>query len=284
MNNANKIIKYLAIAFGIFLIFNIVSGIMYCVVSVSNMFDHESIELKQLDVSKENILNIDVSTANIIIKKAEEFKIETNNENISYIQSEGKLSIKENKRNWFKKYSSDLIIYVPTETLFEQITIKNGAGRVNVDYLITQELTLNLGAGKVEIDYLQVKNKAKIDGGAGEIVISNGIINNLDMDMGVGKLSLSASITGNSQIDAGVGQLEIILNGQKDDYMINVDKGLGSFKISGENIIDGKIYGNGDNKLDIDGGVGSINIEFTNNQEQIKEDDMVKNIQELTNY
>ena len=37
MNQTNKIIKYLAIAFGVFLIFNIVSVFMHVFISISNI-------------------------------------------------------------------------------------------------------------------------------------------------------------------------------------------------------------------------------------------------------
>ena len=41
MNQVNKVIKYLAIAFGLFLVFNIVSGIMYGFISIGNIFSDD---------------------------------------------------------------------------------------------------------------------------------------------------------------------------------------------------------------------------------------------------
>ena len=267
MNQVNKVIKYLAIAFGLFLVFNIVSGIMYGFISIGNIFSDDEIgQLEQLDIRGDiDVLDIDVSVANIVIKESDTFKVETNNKHIKYSQNNNKLSITE-KHNWFNK-NSNLIIYVPTDLLFEDITIENGAGKVSIDILNAQRLNLDLGAGKVDINYLNVKNEAKIDGGAGQLSILNGEINNLDFDMGVGKTILKSKVTGNSEIDCGVGELSLNLFGKESDYQITVDKGLGSFKISGEDIVSGKTYGNGGYKLDIDGGVGSININFSDNSD-----------------
>lgn len=261
MNQANKVIKYIAIAFAIFLILNIVSGIIYGFSFVGNIFnDDEPIDLKTLEINQ-NIKNIDidVKNVNITVKTSDLFGIETNNKYISYTQDNDELSIKENKHFWLKN-NTDLIIYIPPIAL-GNFKIKTGAGKVVVDNLIANDLKLNLGAGKVEITSLEVLNNAKIDGGAGEISIKDGIINNLDMDMGVGKVSINSKLLGDNEIDAGVGELNLNLTGSENDYSITVDKGIGSIKLSGNNIKNG-VYGNGNNKIDIDGGVGSIKINF----------------------
>ena len=52
----------------------------------------------------------------------------------------------------------------------------------------------------------------------------------------------------------------------KDDYCIILDKGLGNATINGKNMSDDTTYGTGENKLDIDGGVGSIQIDFIENR------------------
>ena len=262
MNQANKIIKYVSIAFAIFLIFNIVSGVIYGFSFIGNIFsEDEPIELKTLDIDQDVLnVDVDVNSVNLYIKQSDSFKIETNNKYIKHEQNDKKLSIKEN-RHPFIKSSTDLIIYIPSVTL-DKIEIDSGAGKVSLENLSSKELDLNLGAGKVEINNLEVLNKTTIDGGAGEIIIKNGIINNLDMDMGVGKVTIYSKLLGTSDIDAGVGELNLNLVGRENEYTINVEKGIGSIKLSGEEIKNGTNYGNGNNKVDIDGGVGSIKIGF----------------------
>ena len=54
----------------------------------------------------------------------------------------------------------------------------------------------------------------------------------------------------------------MILLGSKDDYKIELDKGIGEATLEGESLKDDSVYGSGENKIDIDGGVGAINIDF----------------------
>lgn len=88
------------------------------------------------------------------------------------------------------------------------------------------------------------------------------ITENLDLDLGVGKITLTSKLTGINEINSGVGETNINLLGIKEDYQIKVDKGIGSIDIDGENILNNTYYGNGTSRVDIDGGIGSINVRF----------------------
>lgn len=272
MTTAQKVIKYSALAFAIFLIISIFSGIMIGVSKLSNIFrsdDTISKELGDLNIKNTNItqLDIDINYANLIIKTGDTLKVETNNKNIDYQEKNDKLIIKEKKYNWFKtKNESDLIIYVPNNYSFNDISIEAGAGKVNLENINTKKLELDLGAGKAIISNLVVTQSSEIEGGAGEINIKNSSINNLDLDCGAGKFTLNSKLNGNNKIDAGIGKLDITILGNREDYKIIVDKGIGTAKIDSESIKDGKVYGSGLNSLTIDGGVGSININFKQNR------------------
>lgn len=267
MSRLQKIIKYLALAFAMFLTFSIISGIMYGFSFLGHILgdDEKSIteKLNNLEINDDTLLlDVNVSSSNIIIKNGETFKAETNNKYINSKQDKNKLYIKEKKHNWFQNNNSELIIYVPNDFVFDGVSIETGAGKVNIDTLSTKQLYLNLGAGKVDINNLTVFENTKIDGGAGEININALSMNNLDLDMGVGKLSLTSKLTGNNKIDSGVGAIDLSLIGSLEDYKISLDKGIGKATISGDNMKDDYTYGTGVNKIDIDGGIGSINIDF----------------------
>lgn len=267
MSNLQKIIKYLAIAFAIFLTFSIISGIMYGVSSIASIFDDDkdsiTEKLNNLEISDNTLLlDVDISSSNITIKSGENFKAETNNKYIKTKQDKNKLYIEEKKHNFFHNDKSELIIYIPNDYVFDGVSIDTGAGKVNIESLSTKQLYLNLGAGKVDINNLNVSKDAKIDGGAGEININAISINNLDLDMGVGKLSLTSKLTGNNKIDSGIGKMNLSLIGTLEDYKIFLDKGIGNATINGKNMKDDNIYGTGNSKLDIDGGVGSIDIDL----------------------
>lgn len=268
MKHAQKIIKYLAIAFAIFLIFSIVSTAMIVIVNVSNVFsddDKNISDLKDLYVDKNaKVLDIDIISANLIIKTGSELKIETNDKNIIYEHDGNKIKIKEKNYDWFKlNKKSSLVVYIPKDYIFDGVSISNGAGKVTISEINTDYFTIDLGAGKVKIDKLNVSSETIINGGAGEVSILDGTISNLDLDMGVGKMSIKSKLLGDSKIDAGVGEFDLKLLGTEKDYKIDVDKGIGTFKIDNNEVKDNTIYGNGLNKVDIDGGVGNISIKFS---------------------
>lgn len=269
MSEIQKIIKYCAIAFALFLAFSIISSIMYGIIMFGSIFENDKKHYENLNSLKVEedtaVLDIDITGSNLIIKQGDTFKVETNNKYVKTKQSKNKLYITEKNHNWFKaNKNNNLVVYIPKEFIFDGISIDSGAGKVEIDALSTKTLYLNLGAGKVTINELTVLKSADIEGGAGAIEMKNGSLNNLDLDIGVGKLTLTAIITGKSKIDAGVGETNLNLIGNIEDYRIELDKGIGSATIDNKKMHDEEIYGNGNNYIDIDGGVGSIIINFVN--------------------
>lgn len=268
MIKTQKIIKYLAIGFAIFLILNIISAIMYGIISLGRIFtDSETIimdDFKVVDINENiNNLNIDVNSVNITIKEGNNLKVETNNKYIKINAKNNYLKINEESHNLLNNNNSgELIIYLPSAYLFDEVKIDNGAGKVNIEIIDTKELDLNLGAGKVSINNINVSEETNIEGGAGELTINNSNLKNLDLDMGVGKLTLTSKLTGNNEINAGVGNLDLNLVGTEQDYKIKLNKGLGNATINGEKIKDSTYSGNGINLIDIDGGIGNIEIEI----------------------
>lgn len=268
MNSTQKIIKYCAIAFAFFLIFNILFGIMTGISFVSNIFDDDneiSDNYSDLEIiGNANILDIDIRASKLEIKIGDYLKAETNNKYITVKQDNNKLIIKEKKHSIFSDYEGKLVVYVPDNLSFDRVSIDAGAGSVKIDKLTTNTLDLELGAGSVRIDTLNVFNNANIDGGAGELIISDGSMKNVDMELGVGRVIVDSKLMGKSKFDCGVGEFQLNVIGDEDDYKVIVDRGLGSIQLDGEDIKSNTYYGNGDNIIDIDGGVGSIKINYIN--------------------
>lgn len=269
MTAAQKVIKYIAISFAIFLIVSIVYGIFSFIYELGFSFgpsNNISEEMSTFSFDKQTIskLDINVGATNFTIKQGEELKVETNNKNIVIEQANEELRIKEKNTKWHfnRKLESELIIYIPENFEFNTVNMEMGAGKIEINNLTANNLILQLGAGKTDINKLVVKNMAEIDGGAGEIQIKASKLNNLDFDLGVGEVKLEAEITGKSDIDAGVGSLNIHLLGEKDSYRLHANKGVGSFSIDGNTVKDDTYYGDGANFIDIDGGVGEIKVKF----------------------
>ncbi len=274
MTTAQKIIKYCAVAFGIFLIITIISIVLsagYRLLNAIGIINFkENLLLENMvtisnDVEEFLSLNLDIKSSNLQIKTGDKFEVKTNNSNIKYSNENGAIKIKEDKvANWFlgKIDIGELIICIPENMKqIDEVKINIGAGTVFIEQLNTKNLYLDLGAGNVAIDKLIVSEESKINGGAGNININSGEIANVDLDLGVGNTKIKSDITGNSNINTGVGDLNLYLSLDADNYKINVNKGLGKITFNDDKILDDTIIGNGENCIKISGGVGNINIE-----------------------
>ena len=50
--------------------------------------------------------------------------------------------------------------------------------------------------------------------------------------------------------------------GNENDYKLNINKGIGNILINGNSVGDKQIIGNGISVIDVDGGIGKININY----------------------
>ena len=280
MTTAQKIIKYIATAFAIFLIVTIISAILsggYVLLSafglihtdkniVTEDFKVISDEEVSSEVKEISTLKLELACTNLEIKTGNSFKVETNNSKISFTENNGSVKIKEEKHNWLmnnKDYTSSLVIYIPEDMIaLDETKIETGAGKINIERLNTQSLYLELGAGDVYIKNLTVTKEAKIDGGIGRTELNSCEINYLKANLGMGEFVFSGKLTGKSEVDSGVGAININLLDSSENYTIDVSKGIGSVTLDGQKLEMDRVYGTGENHLSVDGGVGEIKINF----------------------
>ena len=276
MTTLQKVIKYLALAFAIFLTVSIVGGILSAVGLLGSLFSDDDAEwgdvigeTKTYTVSSEiSDLNIQINAADFYIKEGNSFSVESNLKNLEVDEKNGCLTLKDLtkiKLNGSNAYENAVLtIYVPAGMAFDNVNIKTGAGRFTVDNLSAATIGFELGAGDVTISKLIAEKSANIEGGAGRITISDGAIKNLDLEMGLGQLNLTSALTGDCNLDSGVGEMNVTLLGSKDDYELDIEKGIGNITVDGKNVTDFGSSGNGANEVDIHGGVGAINVRFNN--------------------
>ena len=273
MTTAQKIIKYIATAFAIFLIVTIISAILsggyallraFGLIHVDKNIVTEELKVISSEVKEISTLKIDLSCTNLDVKIGDNFKVETNNSKITFTNDNGSVKIKEENRNWLNNNKeSNLIIYIPRDMIaIDETKIETGAGKINIEKLNTQSLYLELGAGDVYIKNLTVTKEAKIDGGLGRTELKSCEINNLKANLGMGDFVFNGKLTGKNEIDSGVGAIDIDLMDNKGNYKINVSKGLGNVTLDGQKLEMDRVYGTGENYLDVDGGIGEIKIEF----------------------
>lgn len=267
MTDLQKIIKYLAIGLAVFLIVCIVIGIL-SVFSMLNALSGNSgnitSAMQDYPVSGSiSELEINIGAAELIITNGEQFSLSANLEDLKVEQRNGCLSIHETIQ-FGNNYNGAVIrLSIPEDHVFERMSIFSGAGKLQVSTLSCQSLALNLGAGQAVFGKLTAEKNAMISTGAGELSIEDGALSNLDLDMGVGKVILKSRLSGESELDQGVGEADLILIGAAEDYKIHVNKGVGSAVIDGKQVSDDTTCGSGPAEVEIDGGIGRIQVSFS---------------------
>ena len=266
MTTFQKIIKYCAIAFAIFLSVSIIGGVLSAITGLGFLFGENNISknMKSFPIL-ETVRNVEVniSASRLEIRTGDKFKVQSNHKDVTAKCVNGLLKVKEKKVAFgVDSKGGKTIITIPKDTKFDSVDISTGAGTVKIDFLETEKLSLDLGAGEVNIEKLSVNNKTKINGGVGEINIDNGKLNNAEIDMGIGELSYAGTFTDNCEISSGIGEINLILEDDESNYKFEADKGIGEITIGGKKIGDDEVYGSGNNKIELSGGIGAIKVSF----------------------
>lgn len=268
MTQTQKIIKYCAITLAVLLIVGIISGIVQAISWVFYLFadsgEDDFYEMQAIFTEydgKEISLDIDLGATELIIKNGESFEVSTNGRYIVCRKRGERVVIEERSHILSRADNIQVVITLPEGFAFRAVDMDLGAGNVEIAALSCERLDLDLGAGNFRAEYLSVAEQTDIDGGTGMIYIGGGSLSDLDLGMGVGSLELCSELLGNSELDMGVGEVRLCLLGERSDYKLDVDKGVGEVLIDGLQV-SGGVFGNGARRVDLDGGIGRISIEF----------------------
>ena len=271
MTTTQKIIKYLAIAFALFLvisIFSIIFGLSCEIISSINSDKKDSKLLEEYTTISNNVNNIesfkiDISNDDIEIKEGEKFEVKTNDPDVKFYHENSKVKIKTDKTfSWHLSNSSrgTIIIYLPNEFNITELDLNLGAGKIDIDKIFVETLLMDLGTGTMTAKEINVYEKATINGGAGNINIYSGTINNLNLKLGAGNASIESDLTGSNTLTTGVGKLNLGLSRSKDNYKFDISKGLGNIILNDFDVSEDILIGDGETKIKISGAVGNIII------------------------
>lgn len=233
MTEIQKIIKYCALALAIFLIFIIVTTIAnvgYNILEKTDLINDSNSKLLKNNIvisnneSEIREIDIDIKSSNIILKTAENFKVETNNKDIKYSYEDGKVLIKQNNVNkWYfnKNNNSKLIFYISSEMSLEKVNLNNNVGDVKIDF-----------------------EK----------------ISNLNIDLDVGDIFVKSMLSGKNTIKSNIGDINLELSLKQENYKFEFDKDIGEVKLNNNKIKRDTITGNSNNNLKIKTNIGDIKI------------------------
>lgn len=239
MTTFQKIIKYVAIGFAIYLSLMIIGVTVFGLTVVCGIgigmesfnkdnntavipkWEQEYTHIKEMD--------IDIGVGKLTIRKGRTLKVEAfavSNEFICEAKGD-KLEIKDKKLKgnfWgINNVSPEVVIYLPEELVLDKVSIEAGINETNIEYLKT--------------------NKIKLNGGIGKVVLNSKIMEKADIKCGIGKLELN-------------------LIGSPEDYKIKTETGLGVLKVDGQTVSNHQVIGNGDAVIDIEAGIGETVVAF----------------------
>ena len=252
MTTAQKIIKYLAIAFAIFLIIAIISLIMFGVYALSGVLGLK--DNSKINVSG-NMQTVDFGS------------ISTNSINSAenVINSGNATNNSGNSTNSATSINLADITALDIEVKHINLVIKNGdtfryeTNNDNITYrqerneLKIEERSRGLFNDIEDTLVIYIPenfnlSKINIEAGAGKVEIENLAANNLDLELGAGEATVSnLNITGHCKLEGGAGRLSIF-NGNINN--LDLDMGMGEVNINS------RITGNSD----IDAGIGTLNL------------------------
>lgn len=266
MNSTQNLIHKLARVFALWLVVVIIVsavGAVYLFTGGVSLFNKvtEGEEITSIQ-TYENIekLDVELSNAALEIVQGSDFSVSSYDNRIKVKNSSGKLKVTESSIGSFD--GRKVTITIPQGFVFESVTVESGAGTVTADVLQCKKFDLEVGAGEVSVDMLKVLSNADIEVGVGKLNVLNSEINNLSLEVGVGEGELTGVLTGKSEIDAGIGEVNLTITQPKENYTVKAETGIGSMIIGGERIKGDCVLGSGTNILEINGGIGSIDVKF----------------------
>lgn len=277
MTSFQKIIKYGAIAFAIYLSFMIIGTIVFGISAIfgisagfhmlGNRNDTAMLTKWEQEYSNVSSLHIDLSLCKLTIKKGNTLKVDVSNVSDEFIcETKGNVLTIEDKKVYSVFWNTqdvvpEVIIYLPEEIKFEDVNIKTGVNESYIEFLRANKLNLEMGAGKYKIDKL-IATDAKIETGAGETIIDKAEIEELKLNGGIGRLALTSKIAKSANVNCGVGKVELNLIGLSNDYKLKAHTGLGNFTVDGKKVREDEVIGNGEAFVKIEAGVGETDVNF----------------------
>ena len=142
MSQAHKIIKYVALAFAICIIVSIIKFGVMLFDTISNGINNNhkvSSEILKLEKdSSKNVLDIKVRSAKVTIKEGTTVDAKTDSKYITIKKKNNKLIIREKKHSFKKK--DDVTITIPSDVVFDGVSIITGSGKLKACYFSRYEV------------------------------------------------------------------------------------------------------------------------------------------------
>lgn len=207
-------------------------------------------------------LDIKINAASLIIEHADDFFVESNLKYLSVTENSGVLTITDEAKSNSDFEDAVLTLGIPSDITFEDVRLAVGVAELTAEKLSANHVKVKLGAGDVRFEELNALSSIDVEGGAAEITVLGGTLNNLSFEIGIGELNMTAALLGDSELQFGVGESNLTIVGSKNDYSVEIEKGIGKIMVDGKPCSDFGVSGNGQNRIEIEGGIGTVHLNF----------------------
>ncbi len=276
MTGFQKIIKYGAIAFGIYLSITIVFvflGIANGLVggtkqSVSEIIQNiEDPTLRDISQEYTDIGNLDIhlETVEMTIKTGDIFKIEGLElpEKLEIKQDGNTLKISDEKVS-SNPYNKDyhLTLYIPEEQKLNKVDLEIEHICVTIEKITATNLKLDIDRGYCDIDNI-IADNLEIDSEYGEIDMYNGETQKLIFDSDSGIEDMTVKVVENAQIDLEYSDTNMTFIGKQEQYQIHATNQFGNTYIAGTELESGsQTLGNGNRKINLKSKSANAHVDF----------------------
>lgn len=184
-------------------------------------------------------------------------------------------TIKFSQKNNFQYMTDDTTLYVPSSWVGKEIELSIGAGSVYADILQAEKIRIEVGAGHMQCEQLK-SEELDVEIGAGYFELYDFQTKNVKCEIGIGNATMyNGTITGNLSAQCGIGSLFMELMGKETDHNYKISS-VGSLTI-GSVIRSGlgnnyEVNNYADSNFDVECGLGTIEIYFTEYYEQDRND------------
>jgi len=169
--------------------------------------------------------------------------------------------VSKKNMNFTNFAKTNITITIPEGMEFKLIEIETGVDDCDINDIEVSEFVLTAGVGDVTISSL-TSSDTRIEGGVGDIDIINSELGNFSLECGVGDTEIEGSLA-DCIIHSGVGDIDLAIDGDFEDYDIDMTTGVGEIRIDGERYKKNSRLNKGAKySFEISGGVGDIDINF----------------------
>ncbi len=257
MKGIQKVIKYCAMAFAIFLSVTIFASIAAALLAVVagtaeisiggiTYGEKERVELFE-SYTKEEIEELGIERilidcpAEIVIKQGAELSVHAENVTEEYELrcKDGKLSLKSSESEVFRWVfhifdggvrEEKVTLTVPEGYVPKQVEVNSGSGSATVTDLTVSELRINSGSGAVSLQGIHAE-QCSIDSGSGRVYGKELYAQSTGIDSGSGRIFIESAELGKLRLNSGSGAVE--LTGVTAENA-EVESGSGSITLTGK--------------------------------------------------